>query len=149
MDHVLPVLIRNAVAARDRQQALSRVAAAAQRQAGVTLERLQQFRGDCLARSPAASQRAVDAQALIDYQHFVARLDDAIAMQGQECSRGAQRSEFARQQLLESQRRLMSFESLVKRRAQTQAAAQGRRDQRDTDEFAARAARRVDQETRP
>ena len=141
MDAVLPQLIERAQAARDRLALEARQTAQALQQSQATLERLRQFRADYLARSPASRGAAVSAQALVDWQRFLARLDDAIRMQSQECEHRQQLHDARRQQLGDGQRRLMAFETLVKRRAAVRDAALARRAQRDADEVAARAAR--------
>ncbi|CAN5611382.1 N/A [soil metagenome] len=141
MNKLLPLLINRAETARDRQAALARDAANAAQQTQATLVRLEDFRGESLERSPASLGRHADAQALGDYQRFVSRLDDAIAMQRQECQRREERSAAGQQRLIEEQRKLMAFETLLRRRAAAAGIKQGRRAQSDADEFAARAAR--------
>lgn len=141
MDAVLPQLIERAQAARDRLAFEARQTAQALQQSLATLERLRTFRADYLARSPATSGAAVSPQALADWQRFLARLDDAIRMQSQECEHRQQLHDARRQQLGDGQRRLMAFETLVQRRAAVREAGLARRAQRDADEFAARAFR--------
>ena len=141
MDAVLPLLIERAQAARDRMAAEARQSAQALQQSQATLERLRQFRAEYLARSPATRGGAVSPQVLVDWQRFLARLDDAIRLQAQECEHRRQVDDVRRRQLGEGQRRLMAFETLDRRRAAVREIAQGRRAQRDADEFAARAAR--------
>ena len=117
MNKLLPLLINRAEIARDRQAALAREAANAALQTQATLVRLEDFRGESLDRSPASLGSHADAQALGDYQRFVSRLDDAIAMQRQECQRREERSAAGQQRLIEEQRKLMAFETLLRRRA--------------------------------
>lgn len=146
MDKVLPLLTEGALTARDRQAAATRDAAAAVRQAEVTLERLTGFRAELLARAPGARASA-DTQSLVDHQRFVARLDEAIAMQLQERGRRLERANTAQQQLIDRQKRLMAFETLSTRRARVRAVKETRRDQRDSDEHAARASRRLNEDS--
>jgi flagellar FliJ protein len=148
MDAVLPLLIERAQAARDRLAVEARQTAQALQQSHATLQRLQQFRAEYLARSPATRGTAVSPQALVDWQRFLARLDDAIRMQEQECEHRSQMDDARRRQLGEGQRRLMAFETLDRRRAAVREAALVRRAQRDADEFAARAARAAARSTR-
>ena len=141
MDAVLPLLIERAQAARDRLAAEASQSAQALQQSQATLWRLRQFRTEYLARSPATRGSAVSPQALVDWQRFLARLDEAIGLQAQECEHRRQVDDARRLQLGEGQRRLMAFETLDRRRAAVRDMAQARRAQRDADEFAARAAR--------
>ena len=149
MEHVLPILIESARNVRDRQAASLRQAELGVRQALATLQRLLQFRCECMARSPGATHARSDGPALADYQQFVSRLDEAIAVQQQE----AQRREAGRaaQQLLltRAQQRVAAFEALALRRLQERQLREQRRLERETDEFAARMARRAPLEARP
>lgn len=147
MDQVLPLLIGQAQVRRDQTAALACDAALASRQGQATLEQLRQFHGDCLTRSPGAGGGHADGQSLIDYQNFVSRLDEAITLQLQECQRRQERAAARQEQLLESQQRLMAFEALAQRRAAARSAKDSRAQQRDADEFGARAARRLTQES--
>lgn len=149
MEQVLGTLIEGARLARDRHAVARRNAALAVEQAHHTLQRLGQYRGECLARSPAAAGGTPDGDALVDYQRFVGRLDQAIALQGRDVQARQSGLEAAQLTLQESQRRLKALETLVARRAAARALQAQRKDQRDADEFAARAARRTSQEHAP
>lgn len=143
MKRVLPLLIEQAGAARDRQSLAVAQAGRAVQQAQATLDRLQDFRGECLARAPNARPGVADAGALDGYQQFVARLDHAIGVQGGEAAlRGAQLDE-QRTRLAACQQRLLAFEALLARQQRQSQARQARREQRDSDAFAARAAARA------
>ena len=142
MDQVLPLLIESAEAARDRQAGALRQAQQAVQQAQDTLARLRQFRADCLARSAGGSLGRADAQSLGDYQRFVARLDQAIVMQQHEAQLRESRVVAAQQQLMQCQQKLLAFQTLTQRRARQREAVATRREQREADEFAARAFQR-------
>lgn len=146
MERVLTTLIEGARLARDRQSVAVRTAVGMAEQARHTLDRLDQYRGECLARSPAVAGGMPDREMLLDYQRFVGRLDQAIGLQGHEHQVREGHLEAAQLKLLDHQRRLMALETLVKRRAAAKAVKAARQDQRDTDEFAARAVRRLDQD---
>lgn len=141
MEKVVPVLIDRARALRDRKSVITHQAQAVLEQSHATLERLQRFRGECLARSPGAAGVHAGAGVHGDYQRFIARLDDAIAMQRQESARRKGQHEAALLQLAQCQQRLLALETLMKRWALARDAKQGRAEQRASDEFAARAAR--------
>lgn len=147
MEHVLPILIDSARTARDRQAAGLREAEAAVRQAIATLQRLRQFRAECLVRSPAALNARSDAHALAAYQNFVGRLDQAIDLQQQEVDRRESRRLAQHDLLLRAHQRVAAFETLAQRRLLQRAAREQRRLEREADEFAARAHRRATVET--
>lgn len=143
MKHALPLLLQSAATARDQQSAALAQARQAQAQAQSTLERLSEFRADCLARSAAGTLRGSDGGAMRDYQRFVDRLDEAITMQQHELARRAERVAGEQQRLQRCQQRLLAFETLQRREAQAAAAREQRREQRESDEFAARAIARL------
>lgn len=148
MDHVLPYLIESARTARDRQAASLRQAELSVRQALATLQRLRQFRTECLARSPASMHARSDGQALAAYQQFVGRLDEAIVLQRQEADRREARRVAQQEQLTRAHQRVAAFETLARRRLQERERREQRRMEREADEFAARAARRPTLEIR-
>jgi flagellar FliJ protein len=142
MKNVLPLLIDRAQVLRDKHVAQARETLTTLQTAQQVLQRLDEFRAEFIARSPAASGGTADTQALLDYQQFVGRLDEAIAQQRQECTRRLQRNDAAQRQLLESQRRVVALQSWQRREAAAQVAKDNRRTQRESDEFATRAAGR-------
>lgn len=143
MDHILPTLIEGATANRDKESARLRQFVQALRQSEATLERLQAFRVECLARSPAGSLGRGDAMSLQGYQTFMTRLDQALGLQGQDLVRRRQAVAMQQERLNASQQKLLAFETLVKRRAAVRAQKQSRLEQRECDEFAARALARA------
>ncbi|HZY19159.1 MAG TPA: flagellar export protein FliJ [Ramlibacter sp.] len=142
MQHVLPLLIEQAQAARDQQSVRLKQAQQAVQQAQATLQRLLEFRAECLSRSPAATLGRGDGGQLADYQRFVSRLDEAIAMQRREAQ--AREGVVGQQQqlLVQCQQRMLAFETLSRRQAQQRDRREQRRGQREADEFAARAVAR-------
>ena len=142
MKNVLPLLIDRAQVLRDKHVAQARDTLATLQTAQQVLQRLDDFRGEFIARSPASTGATADTQALLDYQRFVGRLDEAIAQQRQECTRRLQRNDAAQRQLLDSQRRVVALQSWQRREAAAQVAKDNRRSQREADEFATRAAGR-------
>lgn len=149
MNKVLPLLIDRAQVLRDKHVAQARETLATLQTAQQVLQRLDDFRTEFIARSPAASGATADAQALQDYQRFVGRLDEAIAQQRQECSHRSQRNDAAQRLLLDSQRRVVALQSWQRRELAAQVAKDNRRSQREADEFAARAASRMTGEALP
>lgn len=143
MQHVLPTLIESAQAVRDRQAAALRQAQQSVQQAGQTLARLREYRAECLARSAAGTLGRTQAQSLQDYQRFIGRLDEAIAMQEREAQRREAHAAAQLQLLLQSQQRLRAFETLAGRHVRARQAREQRLERRESDEFAARAAARA------
>ena len=143
MQHALPLLIDTAMAARDQQSAALGQAQQAVQQARATLQRLREFRAECLARSAAGTLGKATSQSLQDYQQFVARLDEAISMQLQLVSERESLATAQQVKLMRCQQRLLAFETLSKRDKQQQLMREQRRDQHTCDEFAARASARA------
>lgn len=142
MKHALPALIETARSARDRETAILVQTQHAAGQAQATMQRLAQYRTEYLARSPAATGAPSDAQSLAQYQLFFTRLDEAIAMQHQEIEWRTARVVSQQAVLLRCQQRLLAFETLARRQELERQAAEMRRQQIETDEFAARVAGR-------
>lgn len=143
MDHLLPTLIEGATAARDKESARLQQLVQALRQSEATLARLREFRVECLARSAAGSLGRADAVSLQTYQGFMARLDQALLLQGHDLERKRQAVTLQQQRLAASQQKLLAFQTLVRRRAAVHALKESRRAQRECDEFAARALARA------
>jgi len=143
MDHALTLLIAAARTARDRQAAALLQARSSVQQAESTAQRLRDFRVDCLARSAAGRLGTTSAGGLQDYQRFVGRLDEAVVMQGQQIVARAEQVRQQEERLQALQQRLLALEALASRRAQQRQAKQLRQEQRDSDEFAARALARM------
>ena len=146
MDAVLPVLISRAEATRDTEAARAQQAAMAVRQAHDTLRRLGEFRDELIGRSAAATLGRTDTDALAGYQVFMTRLGDAMSQQTREATRREQALASQQARLVEAQQRVLALQTLVRRRAATRDAKQARIEQRNTDDFAARAFARAAQE---
>jgi flagellar FliJ protein len=143
MQHVLPLLTAQATEARDREAARLTQLRQSHAQAQATLQRLEAFRLECLARSPSAMGGRGDCDSLAGYQKFVARLDEAIAMQRQETTLRWQQAEAQQLRLVTAQQRLLAYQALAARNATRAAQKEAKRDQRMADEFAARATARA------
>lgn len=137
----LPLLIERAKQARDQLAAAARQATLAVQQAQAVRAQLETFRQDTLARSPLQGTRHFSADQLVDWQRFMARLDQALESQQAECERRRQHEAWRLQQVAEGQRRLTAFEALATREAQARAQRLQRAQQREADAFAARAFR--------
>lgn len=139
MKAVLPLLIERARQARDQLAVQSRQAAQRVQQAAATREQLESFRQDYLRRAPGRAGQPTTADGLQDWQRFVTRLDQAIALQVQDLAIRQQQAEHAQVRLAEGQRRLTAFQALDTRQHAAQSQREQRAAQRDSDEFAARA----------
>jgi flagellar FliJ protein len=146
MFEALSLLIDAASAERDRQAALLASAREAQGRSEATLQRLHEFRGECLARSAAGRRGQGDAASLQTYQLFVGRLDEAIRLQHADLASRVRKGEEQLQQLQQVQQRLLALQALAARNAQELRVREQRREQRDCDEFAARSFLRMVQE---
>ncbi|MBL0421454.1 flagellar export protein FliJ [Ramlibacter sp. AW1] len=143
MQASLAVIIERSREARDQRVSQAHAAGMAVQQAQAVLQQLQGYRLDYLRRSPSAPGLRVRVEQLVEFQRFVAKLDEAIGLQGQELALRRQRELESQRLLAEAQRRLLAFEALLARHADERARLARRREQRDTDEFAAQAARRM------
>lgn len=142
MNQVLELLVERAEGARDQATRQAQEARKAAQMVEGTLDRLQLYRSECLARSPTMRTTGADAQSLRDYQQFVSRLDEAIQVQKNECVFRQSLVEGAQRHLLQAQQRLMALQTLVKRRVSVATAKDARRAQAASDEFAALAGQR-------
>lgn len=141
MQHALPLLIERARTARDQQSARLAQARQEQDRAQATLQRLQDFRRECLARNPVHRGRT-DADSLEDHLRFLGTLDQAMAQQQQQLALRERHCADQQAQLQQLQQRLLAFETLARRQADAKARQAARQEQRATDDFAALAALR-------
>ena len=128
-------------AVRERDDAARRVARTQGdvKSADATRRMLDDYRGDLATRSPVLRRDGFDPSLLRHFGAFTKRLDTAIAEQSQHVARFERIADQAQRELVERQRRLHSLEALVKRRQAMAAQAEQRREQKRSDEFAARA----------
>ncbi|GGY11031.1 flagellar export protein FliJ [Paludibacterium paludis] len=73
-----------------------------------------------------------------DWRLFLARLDEAVVVQQRDVDRATQHFVLERHAWQEARKRLKAFEKLLERENEKQRAATARREQKTTDEFAAR-----------
>ena len=125
----------------DAARALGRLSAE-RNHAEQQLSMLQEYRQDYLARLQAAMQAGMSAADCHNYQRFIATLDDAIGQQAAVLRQADSHLAQGRAHWQQQQRRLNSFDALAQRERRAQAIVQTRREQRASDEFAARMALR-------
>lgn len=141
MKKSLPLLIENARATRDTAARHNEAALAAVRESQMTVTSLEQYRSEYLAAAPGTATQAVSATSLASFHEFVTRLDVAIRMQKEETAKRIGLASRATQNLLEKQQRLFAFDALMTRHHLAVQASAARQEQRNSDEFAARAFR--------
>lgn len=104
------------------------------------LLQLKQYRDDYESKLSASAAQGMDAITLANYRSFVAKLDTAIVQQTEEVQHWASSVQAAQLELNDEQRRTKSFEVIDHRRTQAETARDNRQQQKQIDEFAARAA---------
>jgi len=99
------------------------------------------YRDDYRARLDAASLRGAPIAELANFRAFLAKLDEAVGQQEAETAFWREQSTRARTDWQGEQKELQSYTTIATRRRSEIARAQAKRDQKTTDEFAARAGR--------
>lgn len=107
------------------------------------LDMLQDYRQDYLQRLQTAMQSGMSAADCHNYQRFIATLDDAISQQLNVLRQADTHLAQGRVHWQQQQRRLNSFDALAARERLASAVRETRRDQRASDEFAARMSARA------
>jgi flagellar FliJ protein len=136
----LMALLGQAERERDEASLAHQQARAAHEAAQAQSDQLIAYRGEYEARFREQFKSNGSVSILQCYQGFSARLGQAIEQQGQVALHAAKRMEQARQALLEQELRVASVRKLLERRLGELRQAADRRDQKQTDEYAARAA---------
>lgn len=127
--------------ARDRtEDALRRLAALqnASASASQKLELLQQYRRDYGVQLQQLMAQGMESAQWRNYQHFLATLDGGIEQQRAASEQAQARLAGGRTDWQHQQRRLNAFETLAERLQRQERAEQARREQRASDEQAAR-----------
>jgi flagellar protein FliJ len=127
--------------ARSRTEEAARQLAAlrtASMSASAKLELLQQYRRDYGEQLQAMMREGLGCAQLRNFQDFLRALDAGIEEQRSAASRTETRLDRGRKDWQQQHRRLNAFETLADRMHQQAVIAQGRREQRASDEQAAR-----------
>jgi flagellar protein FliJ len=106
------------------------------------LETLIAYRSDYQTRLSQASSRGIDLLALRNYQSFLAQLERAIAQQTELVEQAEQRVHGAKADWTSERQRVDSFQALDDRQLSSVARREAQREQKLTDEWAARAGQR-------
>lgn len=103
------------------------------------LQLLMQYRDDYAARLRSSAATGLTASGYRNFQMFLDKLDDAIASQQRAVQDAQRRVSNERNAWQSSERKRMSYDTLATRAMNAQLLKQARREQKQTDEFAARA----------
>lgn len=103
------------------------------------LQLLMQYRDDYAARLRSSAATGLTASGYRNFQMFLDKLDDAIASQQRAVQDAQRRVNNERNAWQSSERKRMSYDTLATRAMNAQLLKQARREQKQTDEFAARA----------
>lgn len=136
----LMALLGQAERERDAALADQQRAVEAFQSAQAQAEQLVAYRSEYEARFREQFSRNGSVSILQCYQGFSARLGQAIDQQQQIAAHAERRVEQARETLRDEELRVASVRKLLERRIHEQRLAADRRDQKQTDEYAARAA---------
>ncbi|MEO1079354.1 MAG: flagellar export protein FliJ [Pseudomonadota bacterium] len=98
------------------------------------LEQLQTFKNEYEARLQAMSSSGMDARQLVDYRRFLAGLNDAIRVQGDEVDRGQERVDASRETFIDRSLHRGNVDELIGRSRVAQALDDARREQRLADD---------------
>lgn len=109
-----------------------------QQEASKRLELILQYRDEYQARFVATAQTGIGLEAWQNYRAFLGRLDDAVAQARELAAASAQRTAAGQQEWLHKQGRLKAFDTLAQRHRSTVMHAESRREQKGSDELAAR-----------
>lgn len=138
--HALHTVLEQAHAVRDKARLAHQQALAAVQNTRVQAEQLAGYRREYAERFTAQFRRNGAIELLQCYQNFMARLDDAVAQQAHVLAQAEARASQAQAALLAAELRAGSVQKLIERRQAEAAVRRDQREQKATDEFAARAA---------
>ena len=111
---------------------------AGEQEAGARLALLQQYRAEYHTRFVTAARDGLGRTALANYQSFLVRLDDAITQAEGLLEQSRQRTATGQQEWIGQRGRLQAFDTLAQRHRDQQQHAENRKEQKQSDEHAAR-----------
>ena len=140
MQHALPLAMLIELTQTKTDDATRRLGQlqSAQTSAQEKLTLLIEYRQEYCMRMQAQRQEGIPAAQWQNFQHFIATLDGAIEQQRAVAAQAVTRLAHGRVDWQHQKRRLNSFGTLAERVRQQQAVVLNRREQRDSDEHAAR-----------
>jgi len=125
---------------RDAAEADTRAADAAERAAHAQAEQLVAYRSDYEQRWNAQFAREGRMELVRCYQGFMERLTQAVEQQARQATQAQARTERAREELRSRERRVASVRKLIEGRLREMRLLADRREQKQSDELAARIA---------
>lgn len=134
----LITLLEQAEEARDTALAQFEVSRKSHEGARQQLQSLQDFREQYQTRWQSQFRQAGGMEIMRCYQDFMARLGEAVGDQDKRCEQFRLAMERCRGELIERERRVAAVSQLLQRREKEQAQREQRREQKATDELAAR-----------
>lgn len=102
------------------------------------LETLQQYRRDYQARMQSASQQGTNPALLRNFQEFIYKLDAAIVQQLRVVEQSKLSMQTGRNEYANSQRKLMSFNTLQQRHFEQELKIEAKQEQKSMDEHTGR-----------
>lgn len=102
------------------------------------LKLLEEYRAEYLMRFQDAAARGLSPSQWANYQEFIARLDDAIGQQGRLVENSNGRTLAGQQHWLKQRNKVKAFDTLAQQHHAEQRHQEGRKEQKQGDEFAAR-----------
>jgi len=102
------------------------------------LDTLLQYRKDYQTRLQQAEQNGMTQAELGNFRNFILRLDEAIAQQSNKNEQALGMLQVGRNELLEAQRKMKSFDTLVKRHVENEMKLAAKIEQRQQDEHTGR-----------
>lgn len=111
---------------------------AGEQEAGARLTLLQQYRAEYHSRFAQAAREGLDRHSLSNYQSFLLRLDDAILQAQTLLDQSRQRTANGQQEWIGQRGRLQAFDTLAQRHHAQQQHLENRKEQKQSDEHAAR-----------
>ncbi len=121
----------------DATQQLARLIAAEQ-DAKAKLDILCQYREEYAQRFQVSAQSGMSPQQWKNFQDFLAKLDEAIAQQQQTVAQSHRQTGIGQAHWQAQRVRLKAIDTLSVRHHRSEQALEGRREQKQVDEFAAR-----------
>lgn len=101
------------------------------------MTQLQVYAGETESRWAAAAQISTTPELMRHHYQFMERLHHAIGLQNGVLENSSRKVEAAKRQVLEAEFRLTSLQQILKKKQASLALQQTRREQKQTDEFAA------------
>ncbi|WP_459720005.1 flagellar export protein FliJ [Sideroxyarcus sp. TK5] len=109
-----------------------------QQHAQAKMAALQQYRRDYAAQFEEAARQGMSPMDMQNFQRFIERLDQAIQQQQAEIARAGSSVQTGRRELMDTTRKMKSFDALAQRHADNEKKLEAKADQRQQDEQSGR-----------